>query len=196
MSTTDTEREPITGAEPGSNGNGESSAADTEASRQPQDGERTFTKAELDLAIAKAVKDRLEREAESEKKRRAEAERKAKEEAAKEAGQYKELYELAKAELEQVKADIRKAETDRIKARVAARYFNGRKPDEVDELTGLLKGETEDELEAHAKKLVKMFAPPKAPDLQGGAQGGKVTKTQLEEQVRASLAASSRYIPN
>ena len=137
MPTTDTELQPTPGAEPGSpNGNGDNPAADNEANRQPQDGERTFTQAEVDLAIQKAVKKRLDEEQQRETRRRAETERKAKEEAAKEAGQYKELYELAKAELEQVKADIRKAETDRIKARVAARYFNGRKPDEVDELTG------------------------------------------------------------
>jgi hypothetical protein len=194
-----------TGAEPGKSGSDDEDVAENDPSRQGQgQGDKTFTQAELSLAIEKAVTERLGREKEAEKRRQAEAERRTKEAAAREAGQFKELWELEQqktatleAELEAERADRRTEKLDGFKGKVAAKFFIGYKPDQVDEFLLMLRGETEDEIEAHAKKLVKLYpVANKAPDLQGGEQGKKGGPKAVYEQAREQLSASGKYMPN
>lgn len=97
------------------------------------------------------------------------------------------------AELEQQVRDrdavIAERERNLLKARVAAKY---KLPDS---LTARLIGEDEAALEADAKALARLVAPPKAPDTETGSRQpiGGLTPNATDDQVRQRLAATGRY---
>lgn len=89
--------------------------------------------------------------------------------AAKEAGNYKDLYDKAQAKLEKLEGELKEVQLSEIKARVA------REAKLPASMIDRLRGETEEELMDDAKKLVADIAPLAAPDIDGGAtnNGGR-----------------------
>lgn len=129
-----------TGEQAGAEATGQTTGAGTgqqtggDAGRTAE--EKRFTQAELD----KIVRDRLA----DEKKRAA---KQAEEEKAKAAGEYQKLYEQERAGREAAEAAANNAKLDIARVRIGAKHGL------PEDLAELLRGTTEEELEAHAKRL-------------------------------------------
>lgn len=137
-------------------------------------GGKTYSEAE----VQQMIKDRLEREKQSQDKR-LEAEKKAAEEAKlKEQNEWKVLAEKHQAELEKTKAELAARDLAEKKRTIAAKY------NIPDQLATRLVGSTDEEIEADAKALAETL--PKAEQKKASpgpthpGEGAEITKTAFE----------------
>ena len=138
-------------------------------------GEKKTLKEQLDAANSEL--DQL-------RKQKTDAQRKQDEDA----GNWEKIAKDREDEINQLKADAAKRDLDDLKRRVGKhKDFNL-----PDDLIDLLRGETEDELRAHAKKLAAHVAKQDGPDTDSGKRGNGGGKAPKQESVLANYKFGQR----
>lgn len=122
------------------------------------DPEKKFTQADLDAKVDARLAEEKKREA----NRVAAAKKKADEDALAANNEWKTLAEQRADRILELERGLAKRDQDSLRFKIATKH---KLPDELAEL---LKGETEADLEEHAKKLAKLVGPPKAADTEAG----------------------------
>jgi hypothetical protein len=163
-----------TSASAATEGTGKNTGAGDGAGTQPAAGNEATTAApvfstEQIAHIGNLLKEEREKEREAARKANERAQAKEQERVAEEQGKFKEVAEQRAARIAELEAENARVARQSLITKVAARH---KLPDEIAEL---LKGDTEAELEAHAKKLAAMLVPPKASSTETGPNNRTTT---------------------
>ena len=141
---------------------------------------KIFTQADVDRIIAKRM-ERAQSKAELDAEK---ATKVAEAKALAEQGKYQQLYEAAKAEAEQAKAEAAKVHTDALRARIA------RTVGLPESWADRLRGDDEDAITADAKSMLRDMPKPAAPNINASTGNGAAPKAgQPSEQEKTELAA-------
>jgi hypothetical protein len=160
-----------------SGSDGKNTAVTTEASTTQATADKTYTQAELQAELDRIAAKTRNEEREKAKKAAEDAAKAAAEEKLKADGEWQKIAETAKAEADQLRAEVAAREKSLLRQKVAAAVFGKN----ADAMAPRLMGETEEELTADAKVLLKSFAAPAPPDDLGRNGGGKPDPTAVTD---------------